>query len=35
MQGTPAKLIVDTENIMLDCPFLKPKTGILFAFINI
>lgn len=34
MQGAPAKL-VDTENITLDCPFLKAKTGILFALINI
>lgn len=35
MQDTPAKLILDTENILLDCPFLKPKTDISFAFINI
>lgn len=35
MQNTPAKLILDTENIMFDCPFLKPKTRISFVFINI
>lgn len=32
MQNTPAKLILDTENIVFDCPFLKPKTQV---FINI